>query len=175
MNLLCPIVVSCRSNDEPQKWDIPLSARDNNGGIFAPESPEKFYSDLPAATGPSSLNSVDALKTSISQGMKHGISNLVVSFNKGGGHSTPDSEVTSLWSTDSSESNFITLDPEQDLPNYQQMGEDDVEDAVEVAEEVIEDNSQSTGSFSIHNPYGRDDSVEVIVYFMFCHHFVFIF
>lgn len=125
----------------------------------APESPEKFYSDYPAIES-SSVATGDGFKsTSLTHGMKQGLSNLVVSFSKGGGQSTPDSEVTSMWSTDSSENNFIQLDPDTELESP--YGHDDVEESVEVAEEVIEDNSQSTGSFSIHNPYGKEDTIEV--------------
>ena len=128
---------------------------------FVPESPEKFYSDY--QPGPLSTTPVDNLKTSLTHGMKQGLSSLVVSFSKGGGHSTPDSEVQSMWSTDSSENNFIHLDPEHELaPPYQKLDEEEAEEeAVEVAEEVIEDNSQSTGSFSVHNPYGKEDTMEV--------------
>lgn len=130
---------------------------DTGGGQFTPDSPEKFYSDFAPVRSPS-VAPVDSIKSTFAQGMKQGLSNIVVSFTKAGGQSTPDSEVTSLWSTDSSENNFITLDPDQDLSPFPQ---DEPEEAVEVAEEVIEDNSQSTGSFSIHNPYGKEDTIEV--------------
>jgi len=98
------------------------------------------------------LPSMDSFKT-LTQGMKQGLNSLVVSFNKGG-QSTPDSEVTSMWSTGSSENNYVLLEsPESEaLP---------VDENVEVAEEVVEDNSQSTGSFSLHNPYAREDNTEV--------------
>jgi len=96
--------------------------------------------------------------------VKQGFSNLVVSFTKGGGgHVTPDSEVTSMWSTDSSENNFITLEPESDAVTATIGADVEIEETVEVAEEVIEDNSHSTGSFSIHNPYGKEDTVEISV------------
>lgn len=150
--------------EQVANWNISQDMRsrvDASISSPAPTSPEKFYSDFATVGGtPVSISSVDSMKSSFSQGMKQGISNIVVSFTKAsGGSSTPDSEVTSMGSTDSSENNFITLDPDQEFPSSFQN--EDLEEIVEVAEEVIEDNSQSTGSFSIHNPYGKEDTAEV--------------
>jgi hypothetical protein len=143
-------------------WNFSQSPQRSSFNDMRTESPEMYsqHSSQNAA-----LPSMDSIKSSLTQGVKQGFSSLVVSFSKGGGQSTPDSEVTSMWSTDSSENNFVQLEsPESDLPP--------VDDNVEEAEEVVEDNSQSTGSFSIHNPYARDDNAEVILLSYFLHYHV---
>lgn len=105
---------------------------------------------------------LENIRSSLTHSMKHGYSNLAVSFNKCGpglggsgsgvaGISTPDSEIASNWSNFSSESssenNFVTLDVidshsqhSSSAPNNN--NEDDAaddDDEVEIATEVNEE------------------------------------
>lgn len=118
----------------------------------------------------------------LGQSVKHSLTNLAVSFtNVGGGISTPDSEIASNWSNFSSDSsdNFVQLDvgdPDASSgrvsinhANGAGAGDDDLEDGVEVATEVVEgedllqeERSTPSPSFSHDNAFIRAENENTV-------------
>ena len=121
----------------------------------------------------------------LTQSVKHSLTNLAVSFtNVGGGISTPDSEIASNWSNFSSDSsdNFVTLDvgdPDASSEGRVSIfhtnggGDDDLDDGVEVATEVVEEQdlladerSTPSPSFSHDNAYLRPEHDAMVLYLL---------
>ena len=110
----------------------------------------------------SSIPSIESLRAGFAKVQQHGFHSLV-SLNKVGGLSTPDSEIASQWSNLSDESDenavpFETLD--EDFVNKG----NEVDEAVEVATEVVEDNrsTPSPTAFSFSNRMARPDNDSLV-------------
>jgi len=98
----------------------------------------------------------------LGQSVKHSLTNLAVSFNVGGGISTPDSEIASNWSNISTESsdNFEQLDVTDPDASSGRVAifrtndgpEDDLDEVVEVATEVVEERDPIVDERSTPSP-----------------------
>ncbi|CAG7723422.1 unnamed protein product [Allacma fusca] len=152
--------------EKENTWKL-IEQERNQKPCFAPENLTIPSVSMSLSSSPvSNVPSMESLRSSFSQ-VKHGLSNLAVTFNKVGGISTPDSEVASQWSnisSDSSENNFVPIESLDDefcrSPLPSDVG---VDAAVEVATEVVEDNrSTPSPSFSFGNQMLRAENDNLV-------------
>lgn len=111
--------------------------------------PSKVSTPMSVSASPVNkpLPTLDMLTDNFKQGMKQGLS-TVFAFSKTGGLSTPDSEVASTFSTSGSSDNiqFEHLELDGSERGGHSVEQDVEEDNVEVAMEVVEDDTENVGT-----------------------------